>query len=138
MRLESDTRDSYIELELVEVVSDSVRAMNSVKSKGFSGQNDNVWFGMSELNEFVHSLKKIDERLKGSVCIKSIDMGEFILNLQSMDSLGHFLLSFELSKRTYIRGIAQTHRISGGFEVDHTFMKKVEKMFLEQLRSFGK
>lgn len=128
--------DDSIEIVAVERVPDHMptpgdtRLEVVVTSGGFSGRSS-AWVDNDRLCAFVRQLSALlKDRGQGAADLESISPGEFVLRIESVDSLGHIAVSGRLAKRMYAGECGPyLHAVEFGFEFDPTALSEIVATF---------
>ncbi len=114
----------YIEIDVLEESKmpqnfGDIRVSVKVCMSGFFGEYDQVWIEAHGKNRFISALVNLEKTRNGSANIESMSPNEFILNISSIDSLGHMQADILLSKysRTTNSG-SNVISLTGDFEFD--------------------
>ncbi len=132
MKIHSDDRLSYIELDFQGSSSEDdfkiagrqdVNLSVEISCNGFCGQNDSVWFGQDEIQDFLKEMRILEKERKGAAKLVSLgfpsESTEFHLQICSIDHGGHFALQLDLQKIRYSsRHELRPLKLSAGFELD--------------------
>lgn len=64
--------------------------------------NTECWIDGTEMEGFLSELKSLRATLNGKASLSSESPGEFLLELEAIDSLGHFLITIEIGRSKFI------------------------------------
>ncbi len=134
MRITSDTRTSFVELERVEAELDrfpSICFAVQVEDKGFRGENSRVWFAQSMCGEFVKGLAGLEKLRQGLATFESISPGECAIHVKSLDRAGHLAVYYELMRRGLLGSTSSDWSVHGAFLVDPSSLAGFSRDFKE-------
>lgn len=132
MRITSDDRLSYVEMMFQGTLSEEevrltgrhdIQISVEASCHGFHGQNESIWFGGDEIRRFTDEMEDLEHQWQGIAKLVSLgypsEHTEFIMQIYTTDSAGHFAIKFDLQKLKYSRsGRLNLHKISAGFDFD--------------------
>lgn len=132
MKFVSPDKASSVSFQVLEVETERYPSANlfiEVADDGFCG-SDVVWVGAQEWDSFVEQLQQCELNRRGSATLTSMSPGEFKLQVENCDSLGHFVARYELTQRRYLHVGSVTRSLNGGFDLDSEFIGQTFREFV--------
>lgn len=98
---------------------------------GYKGKK--VWYELSEVNNFIDSLNKLNEKYIGRAVLKSMSPREFEMEIENIDKFGHFVLKYSFTFYEYIGDHRVESLINSGFEIDLQTICKLANGFTKMI-----
>lgn len=101
----------------------SLKLRIEVQLHGFSAQCE-VWVEQLAVVEFASALKRLEESRRGDALLQGEDPEDLELKVSSLDSVGHMLLEFKVTRLTVAgdKGRPLSIQLTGGFELDPSLL----------------
>ena len=98
----------------------SIEFKLSVVNDMIRNYTDTIWIEKTSLINFLNQLRIIRESLVGNAYIESMSPDELIVNVQNIDSSGHFKVAFSVKDSKYVRNDLTEVKYGNSFELDYT------------------
>lgn len=101
----------------------SLKLRIEVQLHGFSAQCE-AWVERLAVGDFATALKRIEESRRGDALLQGEDPEDLELKVSSLDSVGHMLLEFKVTRLTVVgdKGRPLSIQLTGGFELDPSLL----------------
>jgi hypothetical protein len=93
-----------------------------------------VWYELSEVDNFINSLKALYETANGKAALSGMSPGAFDIEVENIDSKGHFVFKYEFRFHEYLQDFWFESSIKSGFEIDLQTIDRLVDGF-EKMRS---
>ena len=129
MQIGSIDNASFVSLAVVEVENvrfSSRRFAVEVKiDSDFGGRDEDVWIEDEVFAQFLGQLEALESSRSGSGRLEAMSPDDFVLQIESVDSAGHMMITTKLGKcRRVGRGL-QRVGVEGVFEVDSGALRAI-------------
>jgi hypothetical protein len=104
-----------------------------VSSHGFSGDSYG-YFESSACEQFLASLETLEAKRSGIARIESMSPGEVIVELVTVDSLGHVAVRGQLRRRVHGASVTAMNQLSWTLEIDPSLLPEILREFRELLK----
>jgi hypothetical protein len=90
-----------------------------------------AWYELTEIDNFIDALKAMDKSGVGRANLNGMSPGVFDMEIESIDSKGHFVLKYEFGFYEYLNDFRLDSTISSGFQIDIQTINKIAAGFVK-------
>ena len=127
VQITSEDRKSILRLGLVERAlthHPSVELVIEVKDDEWSGFTI-AWFSEVDISAFNTALKSCEGMRQGTAKLVAMSPENVELAIESVDSIGHFRLSYRLTQHRSLRNGFAIQALAGAFDLDSEFINQL-------------
>ena len=93
------------------------------------------WVDGIDMESFLADLESLGTNLKGAVSLTSMSPGEFLLAIEPVDTLGHFVFKIEIGNRKYISSRWEWASAKNAFPLDSAEVQSICTKLISYFRA---